>query len=138
MIGKVATVDKIKQMMQSEDCSVRVLSPQRFSDRIWRLLAGLETFWNFGAGCNIYYTPPGTQGFAPHYDDIEAFIIQLEGQKRWRHKPVDELGGTLPRTSSGNFDQKDIGEPVMDIVLFTGRHALSIYRLDTPSCQCQK
>eukprot|EP00944_MAST-04C_sp_MAST-4C-sp1_P001375 g1375.t1 len=121
MIGKVATVDKIKQMMQTEDCSVRVLSPQRFSDRIWRLLAGLETFWNFGAGCNIYYTPPGTQGFAPHYDDIEAFIIQLEGQKRWRvYKPVDELGGTLPRTSSGNFDQKDIGEPVMDIVLSPG------------------
>lgn len=31
-----------------------------------------------------YLTPPGTQGFAPHYDDIEAFILQLEGKKHWR------------------------------------------------------
>ena len=121
MQGKVATVDKIKTMMKKEDCSVRILSPQRYSDKIWRLLAGLETFWNYGAGCNIYYTPAGTQGFAPHYDDIEAFIIQLEGQKRWRmYKPVDRLGGTLPRMSSGNFDQNQIGEPVLDIILSPG------------------
>ena len=31
-----------------------------------------------------YLTPPGSQGFAPHYDDIEAFVIQLEGKKHWR------------------------------------------------------
>ena len=31
-----------------------------------------------------YLTPPGTQGFAPHYDDIEAFVIQLEGKKHWK------------------------------------------------------
>ena len=31
-----------------------------------------------------YLTPPGTQGFAPHYDDIEAFILQLEGKKHWK------------------------------------------------------
>ena len=121
MVGKVATVEKIKQMMKQEDCSVRVLSPQRYSDKIWRLFAGLETFWNYGAGCNIYYTPAGTQGFAPHYDDIEAFIIQLEGQKRWRlYEPVEELGGTLPRSSSGNFKQTQIGEAVLDIVLSPG------------------
>jgi len=23
-------------------------------------------------GCNTYLTPPGAQGFAPHYDDIEV------------------------------------------------------------------
>ena len=33
---------------------------------------------------NSYLTPPGSQGFAPHYDDIEAFVIQLEGKKHWR------------------------------------------------------
>lgn len=31
-----------------------------------------------------YLTPAGTQGFAPHYDDIEAFVVQLEGKKHWR------------------------------------------------------
>ena len=31
-----------------------------------------------------YLTPAGAQGFAPHFDDIEAFILQTEGSKRWR------------------------------------------------------
>jgi bifunctional lysine-specific demethylase and histidyl-hydroxylase NO66 len=30
-------------------------------------------------GANVYLTPPGQQGFAPHYDDIEAFLLQIEG-----------------------------------------------------------
>ena len=28
-------------------------------------------------GCNSYLTPPGTQGFAPHWDDIDAFVLQV-------------------------------------------------------------
>ncbi len=37
-------------------------------------------------GSNAYLTPGGAlnQGFAPHYDDIEAFILQLEGYKHWK------------------------------------------------------
>jgi len=31
-----------------------------------------------------YLTPPGSQGFAPHWDDIEAFVLQLEGKKHWQ------------------------------------------------------
>ena len=31
-----------------------------------------------------YLTPANSQGFAPHYDDIEAFVLQLEGRKHWR------------------------------------------------------
>jgi hypothetical protein len=36
--------------------------PQRFSDELWRLLAGLERQLGCLAGCNAYITPPGTQG----------------------------------------------------------------------------
>jgi bifunctional lysine-specific demethylase and histidyl-hydroxylase NO66 len=40
-------------------------------------------------GCNAYITPyPDNtskveQGFAPHYDDIDAFMLQLNGKKTW-------------------------------------------------------
>lgn len=28
-----------------------------------------------------------TQGFAPHYDDVDTFILQIEGTKYWKlHK----------------------------------------------------
>lgn len=43
-----------------------------------------------------YLTPPGTQGFAPHYDDIEAFVVQLEGKKHWRvYKPRRDIVKSL-------------------------------------------
>ena len=46
-----------------------------------------------------YLTPPDSQGFAPHYDDIEAFILQVEGSKRWRiYSEID--GFKLPEHSS--------------------------------------
>ncbi|MER0447383.1 cupin domain-containing protein [Streptomyces sp. Edi4] len=33
---------------------------------------------------NIYLTPPGSQGFAPHYDMHDVFIAQVYGSKVWR------------------------------------------------------
>ena len=32
-------------------------------------------------GANVYLTPPGTQGFAPHWDDVEVFMLQLGKSK---------------------------------------------------------
>lgn len=72
------------------------------------------------AGANVYLTPPGTQGFAPHWDDIEAFIIQLEGKKHWKiYEPRSEEE-TLPTFSSNNFTSADIGEPVLETTLNAG------------------
>lgn len=50
---------------------------------MWQVLGTLELFFRAPVGCNAYLTPPGRQGFAPHSDDIDAFILQLEGTKRW-------------------------------------------------------
>uniref|UniRef100_A0A7N6BTN2 Bifunctional lysine-specific demethylase and histidyl-hydroxylase n=1 Tax=Anabas testudineus TaxID=64144 RepID=A0A7N6BTN2_ANATE len=65
-------------------CSIRLLNPQAFSSTVWNVLSILQEQFGSMAGANIYLTPPGTQGFAPHYDDIEAFVVQLEGKKHWR------------------------------------------------------
>ena len=71
-----------------------------------------------------YLTPGGTenQGFAPHYDDIEAFILQLEGYKHWKVYPPMSKAETLPRESSRDFTEKDMEdiEPVIDVELGPG------------------
>ena len=59
------------------------------------------------------------EGFAPHFDDIEAFILQVEGNKHWRLYDNPE-GQKLPRFSSGNFEQKELGPVVMDLVMQPG------------------
>ncbi len=33
---------------------------------------------------NIYLTPPDAQGFKPHWDTHDVYVLQIEGSKRWR------------------------------------------------------
>ncbi|KAL7639740.1 UNVERIFIED_CONTAM: hypothetical protein RMT77_009150 [Armadillidium vulgare] len=102
-------------------CSIRMLNPQTFSNSVWKLLTTLQEFFNSFCGANVYLTPPGTQGFAPHWDDIEAFILQLEGKKRWKVYKWRSEEETLPRDSSGNFGLEDrLGELLLDCILEPG------------------
>lgn len=71
-------------------------------------------------GTNVYLTPPNSQGFAPHYDDIEAFVLQLEGAKHWKVYAPRSPQENLPRVSSGNFSQDEIGEPILDVKMEPG------------------
>ncbi|XP_047430502.1 ribosomal oxygenase 1 [Mugil cephalus] len=101
-------------------CSLRMLNPQAFSSTVWNVLSILQEQFGSMAGANVYLTPPGTQGFAPHYDDIEAFVVQLEGKKHWRvYNPRSEEE-VLPVLSSPNFNQADIGKPILDVVVEAG------------------
>lgn len=41
---------------------------------------------------NAYVTPPQSTGFSDHYDVHDVFVLQVEGEKRWRlRRPVHEL-----------------------------------------------
>lgn len=100
--------------------SVRILHPQRWCDPVFMILSAFERYWGSVAGCNAYLTPAGSQGFSPHYDDIEAFVIQTEGKKRWKvYKPRNPIEA-LPRFSCPNFEQGEIGEPILDVDLEPG------------------
>lgn len=80
-------------------------------DLIWRhfeagatlVLQGLHRTWepilrftqdlaaDLGHPCqvNAYITPPQSTGFSDHYDVHDVFVIQIEGEKRWRiREPV--------------------------------------------------
>ncbi|XP_034555883.1 ribosomal oxygenase 1 [Notolabrus celidotus] len=101
-------------------CSLRMLNPQAFASTVWNVLSILQEQFGSMTGANVYLTPAGTQGFAPHYDDIEAFVVQLEGKKHWRvYNPRTE-DEVLPVLSSTNFDQGDIGKPILEVVLEAG------------------
>lgn len=49
-----------------------------------RLVRSLESILNHPVGANLYLTPPSAQGFGPHYDDHDVFILQVHGEKLWR------------------------------------------------------
>lgn len=64
-------------------------------DSRWRPVAALcralEYELHHKASANLYFTPGGTQGFTPHFDTHDVFILQLEGSKTWRLYDTVEL-----------------------------------------------
>uniref|UniRef100_A0A1I8Q8M4 Bifunctional lysine-specific demethylase and histidyl-hydroxylase n=1 Tax=Stomoxys calcitrans TaxID=35570 RepID=A0A1I8Q8M4_STOCA len=103
-----------------QGCSIRLLNPQTFLPELYTLNTTMQEYFHCLVGANAYLTPPNSQGFAPHYDDIEAFVIQIEGRKRWRLYKPRTSAEILPRESSQNFTQKEIGKPILEEVLEPG------------------
>ena len=59
---------------------------------ITSLCARLETALHHPVSAALYLTPPEAQGFPPHHDTHDVFIVQVEGTKAWRlYPPSREL-----------------------------------------------
>ena len=75
---ETADASTVLRRFNKESCSVRVLHPQRWVEPVYKLLSMLEDEMRSPVGCNAYLTPPSSQGFAPHWDYIDAFVLQVE------------------------------------------------------------
>ena len=64
-------------------CYLRLtIAPRRYQAS-YELCSCLQEHFGFPVGCSAYLTPASAQGFPPHYDDVEVFVLQLQGSKRW-------------------------------------------------------
>lgn len=116
-------VNKSAWKKYESGCSLRLLRPQQHCDGLWSLCSLLESYFLCMVGANSYLTPKGTQGFAPHFDDIDAFVCQIHGKKRWRvYKPMKEGHDVLPRASSIDFTAQEMKDRplALDITLQPG------------------
>lgn len=43
----------------------------------------LQAEWQMPSHANLYLSPPAHQGFNPHYDSHDVFILQISGKKRF-------------------------------------------------------
>ena len=67
---------------------------------------------------NIYLTPPGAQGFRPHWDTHDVFVLQVEGSKRWR---IYAGGPKLPlKTQKFDPEAHEAGEVEHEFTLRRG------------------
>jgi lysine-specific demethylase/histidyl-hydroxylase NO66 len=69
-------------------------SLERYVPAIASLAHAIEVELNFETQVNAYITPPGSQGFLPHYDDHDVLILQIQGSKTWH---VYEQADVSPR-----------------------------------------
>lgn len=75
------------------------------------------------AQVNAYVTPPSSQGFSPHYDTHDVFVLQVSGEKHWViHAPVhpDPLTTQVWTDHRTAVADAGRGEPVIDQVLRPG------------------
>lgn len=82
------------------------------------LCRGAEQVFNCRFQTNVYFSPPGGQGFKPHYDTHDVFVLQIAGSKEWRL-----YAGTVPLPLPGeDFDQESFqpGEVSESFVLEGG------------------
>lgn len=68
---------------------------------------------------NVYLTPPGdAQGFRPHYDAHDVFVLQIAGSKAWT---IYDTPVTLPdREMPFNPADYQLGEPTQTFTLNAG------------------
>jgi hypothetical protein len=83
-----------------------------------RLTAALSAQTGLRTQTNIYLTPPGSQGFQPHWDTHDVFVLQVEGTKHWR---MYGGGPSLPLTSHIFKHERDkVGPETADFTLQAG------------------
>lgn len=115
--GDLSSKRELGRAIDEEGWSVQVMHPQRRSSSVHALLFDLENETGSLWGANSYITPPASQGFKPHYDDVEVFMLQLEGRKRWRIFAGVELAREY---SPADFQEEELGEPLLDEWLEAG------------------
>ncbi|KAF7038344.1 hypothetical protein CFC21_048541 [Triticum aestivum] len=66
------------------------------SEKVAAIASALaDLFGQPSVGANIYFSPPGSQGLARHYDDHCVLVWQLLGRKKWKIWPNTK--SILPR-----------------------------------------
>ncbi len=91
----------------------------RSTPAISELCASAESHLQHPVGCNLFLTPPQSQGFVPHYDSMETFFIQIDGSKQWSVWPPHV---ELPYGSG--FDKPNpatLGAPALTVDLHVGQ-----------------
>ncbi|MEM6462617.1 MAG: cupin domain-containing protein [Pseudomonadota bacterium] len=72
------------------------------------LCASLEPEFGGRFQSNIYLTPGNAQGFRPHFDTHDVFVLQVEGSKKWRL--YDTLIELPIKAHSGQTQQDNPGD----------------------------
>ena len=81
-----------------------------------QLCSDLGTRFSSRSEAVAFLTPAGQQGFNPHYDPGDLFIIQVEGSKHWKLWMPPEIR----KDDSRQYKLEDLAEPVFEANLEPG------------------
>ena len=100
--------------------TLRCNRPHMHNRRLWQLMGWLEEHWGCGAASNVFMTPAGCAGFAPHYSNVEVFALQLEGRQSWKVFAPAATENVLPYKGSEDLSEAELGKPILECTLEPG------------------
>lgn len=80
--GRVSSVAVAEHYMRGATIILPHLHDSMFN--LGEFCRSLEEVFSCHVQTNIYLTPSGNQGFPPHYDNHDVFVMQISGAKAWR------------------------------------------------------
>jgi len=95
--GTIRTVVEPRKLFElfNNGHTIIINSAERSIPRLAAACQRVEQELKFKVQSNIYITPPGSQGFALHYDPHDIFLMQIKGPKTWL---IYDSGEELPVT----------------------------------------
>jgi ribosomal protein L16 Arg81 hydroxylase len=100
-----------------QGCTLIIDAVDELSDPTAQIAMRLERLLHLQVGACAYFTGSTEQGFESHTDQVDIFVLQLAGSKRWRiHEPTREL----PLLRDVAFAPQSPEKLVLDQVLSTG------------------
>ncbi|WP_338844666.1 cupin domain-containing protein [Massilia sp. W12] len=81
-----------------QGATIRVAHIEHYLPSLSRFCRGLEQVLQIPIRANLYMTPPFSQGFQPHFDLDDIFVVQVLGQKEWFWHPNYANQAALPNT----------------------------------------
>lgn len=80
--GRVSAVSVAEHYMRGATIILPHLHESLFN--LGEFCRSLEEVFSCHVQTNIYLTPTGNQGFPPHFDSHDVFVMQISGAKAWR------------------------------------------------------
>lgn len=88
VVDDVADLERIGRAM-ADGATLVMQGLQRTSLHLAGVCRSLERALSHAVQANAYLTPAGASGLAPHRDEHDVLVVQLEGRKAWS---IDGLG----------------------------------------------
>ena len=108
--------EQVRKLM-NEGGTFVMESCQRIHPNIGQLSRAFEKTFHCPSPVNLYVTPPSAQGFQPHFDVQNVFVMQLHGSKNWK---VFEPHIDKPLPTQAVDGAVAPGELLYDVVLQPG------------------
>ncbi len=108
--------EQVRKLM-NEGGTFVMESCQRIHPSIGQLSRSFEQTFHCPSPVNLYVTPPSAQGFKPHFDVQNVFVMQLHGTKNWQ---VFEPYIEKPLPSQAVDGAVPPGELLYDVTLHPG------------------